>query len=230
MTNTAPPASTLDRRRAKMQKANAAGESAAAAVAEIDEQIESNSTKSREHEVSLQSALDQVAAAKKAIKAATKESVKLQKARKKTRRTAATTQQKATTAESKYDRAMLSDMLRRQKEIDLATHASSAPQDTAQDTSPQDMSLKQETADAGHADRDDNTSDTDEPVRSSSRSSRAASTGTGTARATAARATAARARSATSDSQEPASDSSSDDSSSNDSYSNVEMTKDLHES
>ena len=84
--------STRDRRREKLQATKAAAESTASAVAELDKQIETNSS------------------------------------------------------ESKYDRVVLADMLRREKDQELSTHSSSASsvdtetQQTADDQPRQDDS------------------------------------------------------------------------------------------
>lgn len=114
--------STLDRRREKLQGTRAAAESAIGRIAALDELLETNSTRQREHEAGLQAALDRVATLKKAIKAATKRDSKLLTARKDARRLATRAQQRAATAETKYDRAVLADMVRREKDDDLSRH------------------------------------------------------------------------------------------------------------
>jgi hypothetical protein len=114
--------STLDRRREKMQARKGAGEATAADVVSVDDQLAANASQRREHEAALQAALDAVAVLKKSIKASTKERNKLRSARKGARRVAAKAQQRTDTAEAKYDRAVLADMLRREKDNDLSEH------------------------------------------------------------------------------------------------------------
>ncbi len=118
-------AGALDKRRRKLQTSRSSVESAARALKELDDRLNGNSTEQRKHESALQAALDQVASLKKAIKAAKKQGAKLQTARKRARRDAAKAQQRAATAETKYDRAVLADMLRREKDRDLSAHPSS---------------------------------------------------------------------------------------------------------
>jgi hypothetical protein len=159
--------SVLDRRRQKMQATRTAAQDAGAAVDELDTRLDTNSSETREHEAALHTALDRVAALKKAIKAAGKQNSRLASSRKDARRAAARAQQRAAGAEARYDRAVLADMLRREKDRDLSVHGA------------------QPTAPAGGNPSSDTPARATTPRRSS-----------GTARATAARATAARATAA----------------------------------
>ncbi len=68
--------SLLDRRRQKMQSTDDAAESARVDVDDLDKQLDTNAGKTGEHEASLP-ALDHVAALKKVIRAANKQSDKL---------------------------------------------------------------------------------------------------------------------------------------------------------
>src|SRR5690349_1731461 len=116
--------SLLDRRREKLQASQATAADAHSDVRRLDQQLESNDDNRREQETALQAALDRAAVLKKAIKASTKEAAKLRAARKEAGERAATAQQRVSAAEAKYDRAVLADMVRREKENDLLAHAS----------------------------------------------------------------------------------------------------------
>jgi transposase len=76
----------LDRRRAKLQRAQATAQTATDAVADLDARLDQNASQTREHEAALQAALDQVAALKKALKAMGKQKDKLDAARKEVNR------------------------------------------------------------------------------------------------------------------------------------------------
>lgn len=114
---------TLDKRRKTLQTARGAAEAAAAKVVSLDEALDSNAIGRREHEAGLQVALDRVAGLKKAIKASKQERDKLRTARKAARQDDAKARQRSSTSEARYDRAVLADMLRREKDRDLSVHA-----------------------------------------------------------------------------------------------------------
>ena len=118
--------SALNRRREKLQANKAAARAAIDAVADLDARLDHNSSQTRENEAALQAALDQVAALKKAIKATGKQKVQLDSARKDARRAAAQAQQRAAAAEAKYDRAVLAEIVRREKDHDLSLHSPAA--------------------------------------------------------------------------------------------------------
>jgi hypothetical protein len=115
--------SVLDRRRNKLQVAKAYAASAVSDLRRLDEQLASNDDQRREQEAALQAALDRVVLLKKAIKASIREAGKLRVAREDVGKRAAEAQQRVTAAEARYDRAVLADMVRREKENDLAAHA-----------------------------------------------------------------------------------------------------------
>lgn len=90
---------------------------------ELDSELASNAGQRRNDEAGVRDARDHVAALKTTIKATKKERDKLRAARKDARRNAAKAAQRAATAEAKYDRAVLADMVRREKVTDLSTHS-----------------------------------------------------------------------------------------------------------
>jgi len=115
--------SVLDRRRNKLQVAKSYAASAVSDLRRLDESLASNDNHRREQEVALQAALDRVVLLKKEIKASFKEASKLRAAREDVAKRAMKAQRRVTAAEARYDRAVLGDMVRREKETDLAAHA-----------------------------------------------------------------------------------------------------------
>jgi chromosome segregation ATPase len=114
------PPSRLKRRRRKAQAAKAAAEAAQTGVAELDTQLNANAAQSRKIEVALQRTRDEAARLRKTLKAAAKDRAKLRSDRKKARRATAKAQQKAHSADAKYDQIVLTEMVRREKERDLS--------------------------------------------------------------------------------------------------------------
>ncbi|MET0189093.1 MAG: hypothetical protein ABW212_08860 [Pseudonocardia sediminis] len=121
------PPSALDKRRAKLQSARLADEQAAAAVAELDGQLRDNTESNRQNDASLTILRDRVAELEKTLKADAKKGAKLRKARDRAREVRAEAQQRAVTAEAKYERAVLADLVRREKDNDLSAHPGTHP-------------------------------------------------------------------------------------------------------
>ena len=113
----------LDQRRDKLQKARTTAESATAEVEALDQHLKTNAAVRRAGETDLRTAMDRVAAAKKANKVHAKDDDKLRAARKDARQLAEHAQHKAETAEAKYDSAVLADLVRREKDHDLSAHS-----------------------------------------------------------------------------------------------------------
>ena len=90
-----------------------------------------------------------MAALKKAIKATGKQKDQLESARKDARRAAAQAQQRAAAAEAKYDRAVLAEIVRREKDHDLSLHSPAASAGTV----PSDAPLSATSTMAGDGDR-----------------------------------------------------------------------------
>ncbi len=119
---TAPNETTLDRRRAKAQAAKEAADAAKQRVSALDDRLVANGTQAQEHETALRQARDEVARQKKAIRASAKLREQLQRARKNAEASAAKARRKAHAAEDKYDKAVLAEMVRREKDQDRAGH------------------------------------------------------------------------------------------------------------
>jgi chromosome segregation ATPase len=116
----------LRRRRKRLQAAQADAAATAAAIVELDSELASNAGQRRNYEAGLRDARDHVAALKTTIKATNRERDKLRAARKDARRNAAKAARRAANADAKYDRAVLADMVRREKVTDLSTHSDAA--------------------------------------------------------------------------------------------------------
>ena len=114
--------SALERRREALQARTSDATATVAEVVALDAQLATNASTLRDREAALKDALSRVAVLKKKVKASVKEQDTLRGARKDARRRAAAATQRANTAEVKYDRAVLADMVRREKDDDLAAH------------------------------------------------------------------------------------------------------------
>lgn len=191
----------LDRRRDKRQLAMTTKDAALADVASLDEQLTTNAGALTGYEADLQATLDRVATVKKTIKATTKDRDRLRTERKKAGKVAAKAEQRATAAEAKYDRAVLADMLRREKDNDLSAHtpSSSGTTPSAAATPVAGDTAAADTTAADIATPDTTSADTTaaDTTAQSGTDSAAAKPPAHTARATAARITAARAQATT---------------------------------
>lgn len=115
-------AAELARRRNTLRKRQAGAERTGREVAELDKALERNVAQTGEQEAELRTTLDRVAMLKKTIKAGKKYRDKLRAARKKARGRDADARQRASTAEARYDKSVMADMVRREKQRDLAQH------------------------------------------------------------------------------------------------------------
>lgn len=116
-------AASLDRRRKKLQAAKRAVATTRADVSKLDSHLDSNAAQHGEHQAALRTAMDRVATLQKTIKASRSTRDKLGVARKAAQRAATEAAHRADKAEAKYDRAVLADMLHRQKVSDLSMNA-----------------------------------------------------------------------------------------------------------
>ncbi|WP_028937395.1 hypothetical protein [Pseudonocardia spinosispora] len=120
-------ASTLDRRRETLLARTSAADESATKLSTLEEELRATSQRKRDDEASLSEALIRIAELKKAIKSAEKRRTKLRSARKDARQDHTEARRRAEVAEAKYDRAVLADLLRREKDRDLAAHAARQP-------------------------------------------------------------------------------------------------------
>ena len=114
--------STLDRRREKAKAAKATADAAQQRLSGLDDGLAANAAQTQEHETALRRASDEVGQLKKALKASAKKNQQLTASRKKVAASVAKTQQKAYAAEGKYNKALLADMVRKERNRDLAAH------------------------------------------------------------------------------------------------------------
>lgn len=122
MSDVSKDAAALGRRRETLRKRTAASAASAAKVSSLDQRLNAKAATSREQEAALRSARDRVAALKKALKASQKQLAKLRTARADAGKADAKARQRVGTAEAKYDRAVLADVVQREKQRDLASH------------------------------------------------------------------------------------------------------------
>ncbi|MDT4985935.1 MAG: hypothetical protein QOI74_29 [Micromonosporaceae bacterium] len=119
-------ASKLDRRRGKAQAAKAAAEAAQARVTALDGRLGANAAEADEHKAAMRRTRDEVNRRKKALKASDKQREQLRAMRKKAEAAAAKAQRRSQAADDRYDQAVLAELVRREKDRDLA-NASQAP-------------------------------------------------------------------------------------------------------
>jgi hypothetical protein len=110
----------LDRRREKAGSAGAAAAAAQAAVTDIDHQLKTVASLTEQQEQALHRAVEEAARLKRSLKAASKRRTELVQERKKAVVRAERARAKAAAAEAKYDKELLADLVRREKEKDRA--------------------------------------------------------------------------------------------------------------
>jgi hypothetical protein len=115
----------LDRRRDQASAAATAAKKAQKSVTELDSLLKTNARTTRQQTQALHNAVAEVGRLKRALKTATKERGRLTKARTKAVARADKAQAKSKAAESKYDRSVLADLVRREKAKDRADSARS---------------------------------------------------------------------------------------------------------
>jgi hypothetical protein len=117
-------APTLNRRRDQASAAATAAEKAQAGVTELDNRLKTNATLTTQQSQALRNAVAEANRLKRALKAAAKEKDQLTQARKKAVAKAAKSKAKAAEAEAKYDKIVLAELVRREKEKDRASGSS----------------------------------------------------------------------------------------------------------
>ena len=110
--------SKLDSRRDQATTAATAAKQAQAEVTELEGRLQTNANHTTTQAQALRNAEAEISRLKRSLKAAAKEKSRLTTARKKAVSQAAKAKAKQATAESKYDKALLADLLRREKERD----------------------------------------------------------------------------------------------------------------
>lgn len=113
----------LDRRRAQASAAATAAKKAQKGVTELDNLLQTNASTTRQQTRALRNAVAEVGRLKRALKTATKERDRLTKARTKAAARADKALATSRAAESKYDRSVLADLVRREKAKDRADSA-----------------------------------------------------------------------------------------------------------
>ena len=114
--------STLERRREKLQSRTRAVEAAEHEVSRLEQDLDHTARVAREQESSLTAATARVAALEQALLANHHERVGLQAALEGVRAEVERAKERAAAAERKYDKAVLEEVVRREKAMDLALH------------------------------------------------------------------------------------------------------------
>src|SRR5882757_11146935 len=118
-------AAKLTRRREKMQVARSAAAAATAKLTDLEGQLAALTRLRRQQKAALREAKSQQSVLERAVKASTRQRGALRESRKDARKAAAKAQRRAHEVEARYDRAVLADMVHREKQTDLSTHATS---------------------------------------------------------------------------------------------------------
>jgi chromosome segregation ATPase len=125
----AKPEPALERRRSKTQRTRKTADQARARVADLDREIDANSSRTRDYETALQKAQAEVTWLKKALKTTAKQRDRLGSDRAQAAQAAAKAYRQAQKAESKYDESVLDEIVRREKLSDLdRDHRAPAPE------------------------------------------------------------------------------------------------------
>jgi hypothetical protein len=128
--------SKLDRRRDKSQSAKATAAAAQQRLDGVDSQLAANAAQTQDHEGALRRASDEVKKRKKALKTSAKQHQRLTASRKKAATSVAKAHQKTYAAENKYDKAVLADLVRKERDKDLAAHHGGAAQPASTGSEP----------------------------------------------------------------------------------------------
>jgi hypothetical protein len=118
----------LDRRRDKAGTAAAAATRAQAAVTDIDRQLETLASLTEQQEQALHRTAEEATRLKRSLKAAAKRRAELTKERRRAVAKADRARGKAASAEAKYDKEVLAELVRREKEKDRAGSSAPAPE------------------------------------------------------------------------------------------------------
>jgi chromosome segregation ATPase len=110
----------LDSRRDKAATAAGAAEKAQAGVTELDNRLQTNASLTTQQTQALRAAQAEANRLKRSLKLTAKERTRLTAARKKATAKVAQARKKQQAAEAKYDKVVLADMVRREKERDRA--------------------------------------------------------------------------------------------------------------
>src|SRR4051812_44133843 len=127
MTVTAPATSSLDSRREKSTAADTAAEKAQAGVTELDQRLKANADLVQQQTQALKNAEAETIRLKRVLKNADKERTKLTRDRRKAVAKAEKAKARAQAAEARYDKVLLGELVRREKDRLRGSTASSAP-------------------------------------------------------------------------------------------------------
>lgn len=133
---TATATTPLEKHRSRAAAAHDAAQQAQAGVAELDQRLKNNVELTKQQQVSLRNLEAETLRLKRLLKNSAKEKSQLAKQRAKAVGRAKRATVKASAAEAKYDKAVLADLVRREKQRDRETAAPATP--PVQTTTPVD--------------------------------------------------------------------------------------------
>ncbi|MEQ3551337.1 hypothetical protein WIS52_12730 [Pseudonocardia nematodicida] len=115
--------SVLERRRDELQTRSHAVEDAERDLQRAQEDLHNNAIASRQQEQALDAALERVAGVEKALKTSSKQHKQLRSAQTQARTALDDARRAAAVAEAKYEKAVLKEIVRREKVVDLTVHS-----------------------------------------------------------------------------------------------------------
>src|SRR4051812_39938517 len=121
----------LDRRRDQATAATEAAEKARARVTELDNRLQTNANMTRQQTQAWRNAMAEANRLKRALKTGAKEKERLTKARRKAKARTEKVRAKAEAAEARYEKTVLAEMVRREKERDRADSAQPPAESTS---------------------------------------------------------------------------------------------------
>ncbi|GGK97707.1 hypothetical protein [Mangrovihabitans endophyticus] len=149
---TAPAKDPMTNRREKAASTGQAAEKARESVADLDSRLRMNASQTKEQKQALRNALAEADRLKAALKAGERERENLSKRRKKAASKAEKARAKAKSAEQRYDKMVLAEMVRREKERESGSAADPEPERPNQATSTATSTAARKTAaDAGNS-------------------------------------------------------------------------------
>jgi chromosome segregation ATPase len=126
----------LDRRRDKAADAARAADQAQAGVTELEHRLQTNASMTSQQKQALRNAEAEASRLKRALKAGARERDRLAKAHEKAAARAAKARARSAAAESKYDKSVLADLVRREKAKDRADAAQPPAASTSKEIAP----------------------------------------------------------------------------------------------
>lgn len=113
---------TLERRRDELQARTSAVQAAELELTRLEQDMENNTIATRQQESAMEAATARVTDLEQALKNSGKQRKELRSALKQARSDAEQARESAVAAEAKYEKAVLKEVVRREKVVDLTVH------------------------------------------------------------------------------------------------------------